>query len=73
VFSVNDMLYNASFVVGAAACAGFMPDSGHSVVMLLIAAAGYLVAAAGYWFISLGRTPVLSRGGDPPDPPGGAL
>ena len=26
VFSVNDMLYNTSFVIGAAACAGFLPD-----------------------------------------------
>ncbi|HET7013671.1 MAG TPA: MFS transporter [Streptosporangiaceae bacterium] len=52
VFSVNDMLYNTSFVVGAAACAGFMPDSGHSPAMLIVAAAGYLAAAAGYWFIS---------------------
>jgi len=52
VFSVNDMLYNTSFVVGAAACAGFMPDSGRSVAMLIFAAAGYLIAAAGYWYIS---------------------
>ena len=52
VFSVNDMLYNASFVVGAAACAGFLPASGHSVTMLVIAAAGYLAAAAMYWMIS---------------------
>jgi len=77
VFSVNDMLYNASFVIGAAACANFMPTSGHSVAMLLIAAAGYLAAAVGYWLISR-QEPIpeslLTRGGDPPDPPeGGAL
>lgn len=52
VFSVNDMLYNASFVIGAVACAGFMPKSGHSIAMLLIAAAGYLAAAVGYRLIS---------------------
>ncbi len=52
VFSVNDMLYNASFVAGAAACAGFMPESGHSVAMLVIAAAGYVAAAVGYRAIS---------------------
>jgi MFS family permease len=59
VFSVNDMLYNASFVVGAAACAGFLPASGHSPAMLIIAAVGYLAAAAGYWLITQpgGRTP----------------
>ena len=77
VFSVNDMLYNTSFVIGAAACAGFMPKSGHSVAMLVIAAVGYLIAAAGYWFISR-QEPIpeslLTRGDDPPDPPnGGAL
>jgi MFS family permease len=48
VFSVNDMLYNVSFVAGAAVCAAFMPDSGRSVAMLLVAAGGYLAAAAGY-------------------------
>jgi MFS family permease len=76
VFSVNDMLYNTSFVIGAAACAGFMPTSGHSVAMLVIAAVGYLLAAAGYWFISRQEpTPVslLTRGDDPPGPPKGAL
>jgi hypothetical protein len=52
VFSVNDMLYNTSFVLGAAACAGFLPDSGHSPAVLIVAAVGYLAAAAGYWFIS---------------------
>jgi MFS family permease len=56
VFSVNDMLYNTSFVIGAAACAGFMPKSGHSVAILVIAACGYLLAAVGYWF-SAGRMP----------------
>jgi hypothetical protein len=66
VFSVNDMLYNTSFVIGAAACAGFMPTSGHSVAMLVIAAVGYLLAAAGYWFIS------ASPGRRAPGPPEGS-
>lgn len=48
VFSVNDMLYNASFVLGAAVSAAFMPSSGRSAAMLLIAGVGYLAAAAGY-------------------------
>ena len=48
VFSVNDMLYNASFVVGAAASVAFMPDSGRSVAMLLVAGAGYVASAAVY-------------------------
>jgi hypothetical protein len=52
VFSVNDMLYNASFVVGAAVSTAFMPVTGRSVALLLAAGGGYLVAAAAYLFIS---------------------
>ncbi|HWF79401.1 MAG TPA: MFS transporter [Streptosporangiaceae bacterium] len=52
VFSVNDMLYNVSFVVGAAVSAAFMPDTGRSVPMLLVAGGGYLIAAVGYLLIS---------------------
>lgn len=48
VFSVNDMVYNVTFVLGAALSAAFMPVNGHSVPMLLVVACGYLVAAAGY-------------------------
>jgi MFS family permease len=48
VFSVNDMLYNVSFVLGAAVSAAFMPTSGRSAAMLLVAGVGYLAAAAGY-------------------------
>ncbi len=48
VFSVNDMLYNVTFVLGAALSAAFMPLNGRSVPMLLIVGCGYLVAAAGY-------------------------
>jgi len=52
VFSVNDMLYNVSFVVGAAVSAAFIPDTGRSVPMLLVAGGGYLIAAVGYLLIS---------------------
>ncbi len=48
VFSVYDMLFNVTFVVGAAISAAFMPDSGRSVPMLLVVACGYLVAAVVY-------------------------
>ena len=48
VFSVNDMLYNVSFVLGAAVSAAFMPSSGRSAAMLLVAGVGYLAGAAGY-------------------------
>jgi MFS family permease len=48
VFSVNDMLYNVTFVLGAALSATFMPLNGRSVPILLIVGCGYLLAAAGY-------------------------
>jgi MFS family permease len=48
VFSVNDMLYNVAFVLGAALSAAFMPDTGRSLPMLLVVACGYVVAAAVY-------------------------
>jgi MFS family permease len=56
VFSVNDMVYNTTFVAGAAVSAAFMPISGHSVSMLLVVGVGYVAGAAGYW---------LLRGGQP--------
>ncbi len=48
VFSINDMLYNATFVLGAAVSALFMPANGKSYAMLAVVAIGYLLAAAGY-------------------------
>ena len=38
VFSVYDMLFNVTFVLGAAVSAAFMPDTGRSVPMLLTVA-----------------------------------
>jgi len=52
VFSVNDMLYNAAFVLGAALSAAFMPPSGRSYPMLTLVTVGYLVAAGAYWLLS---------------------
>ncbi len=52
VFSLNDMLYNGSFALGAAACAAFLPVNGRSYSMLWLAAAGYVAAAAGYWLLA---------------------
>jgi hypothetical protein len=48
VFSVNDMLYNVAFVLGAALSAVFMPNTGRSLPMLLVVACGYVLAAAVY-------------------------
>jgi hypothetical protein len=57
VFSINDMLYNATFVAGAAICAGLLPVSGKSYAMLAVVAIGYLAGAVGYRLL----------GGQPPD------
>ena len=66
VFSVNDMVYNATFVLGAAISAVFMPRSGHSVPMLLVIGAGYVLGAAGYRLIS---GPGLPPSATAPEPP----
>jgi MFS family permease len=52
VFSINDMLYNAAFVLGAAGSAVFLPVTGRSYPMLATVAIGYLVAAGAYWLLS---------------------
>jgi hypothetical protein len=52
VFSINDMLYNAAFVLGAAVCSPFMPANGRSYPMLIVVAAGYVLAAGAYLLIS---------------------
>jgi len=49
VFAFYDMMYNAAYVAGAAASAGFMPSSGHSPLIVALVAAGYLLVAAAYW------------------------
>jgi MFS family permease len=61
VFSFYDMMFNGTFVAGAALSAAFMPVSGKSRAIIGLVAAGYLLAAAGYWM--LGRQP--SAGGAP--------
>jgi MFS family permease len=56
VFSLYDMLFNSAFVLGATIGAVFMPATGRSYPMLALVAAGYLVAAGGYWLLS-GQSP----------------
>ena len=55
VFSVYDMLFNVTFVVGAAVSAAFMPISGRSVAMLLVVGCGYFAAAIAYRLMAGGR------------------
>ena len=67
VFSVNDMLFNVTFVLGAALSAAFMPVTGRSLPMLLVVACGYVVAAAAYRLMAGQSRPAgpLPSGGSP--------
>jgi len=49
VFAFYDMMFNVTFVAGAALSAAFLPDNGHSPVVLGLVAAGYAILAAAYW------------------------
>jgi MFS family permease len=51
-FAFYDMMFNVTYVAGAAVSAAFMPSSGHSPGVLAAVAAGYLILAAGYWLLS---------------------
>ncbi len=48
VFAFYDVMFNVTFVAGAAISAAFMPATGKSYSLLVVVAAGYLLAAAGY-------------------------
>ena len=54
VFSLNDMSYNASFVLGATVCAFTIPATGRSLVLVLAAARrpATWLSAAGYRLLS---------------------
>jgi hypothetical protein len=67
VFSVNDMVYNTAFVLGAAVSAVFMPLTGKSYAMLAVVAAGYLVAAGAYGLLSR-QSPSAGSSAAPPSP-----
>jgi MFS family permease len=49
VFAFYDMMFNVTFVAGAALSAAFLPDNGHSPVVIGLVAAGYAILAAAYW------------------------
>ncbi len=61
LFAFYDVMFNVTYVAGADLSAAFMPHSGKSPPIIALVAAGYVVAAAGYWMIS--RQP--SAGGEP--------
>jgi MFS family permease len=70
VFSFYDMMFNVTYVLGAAVVAGFMPVTGRSPVIIGVVAAGYAVTAGGYWLLS--RHSVPDPGEPDPGEPGPA-
>jgi len=49
VFAFYDMMFNVTYVAGAALSAAFMPADGHSPAIVGLVAAGYAILAAAYW------------------------
>ncbi len=67
VFAFYDVMFNVSLAAGALLSAIFMPLNGRSPAIIGVVAAGYLVAAAGYWLLSRRSSP--GRPGRPGPPP----
>jgi MFS family permease len=64
VFAFYDMMFNVTFVAGAALSAAFLPDNGHSPVILGMVAAGFAILAAAYWLSRPTGQPSSGSGGD---------
>jgi hypothetical protein len=62
VFAFYDMMFNAAYVAGAALCVVILPADGHSPALIALVAAGYAIAAAGYW-LARGRDQSLAGSG----------
>jgi MFS family permease len=63
VFAFYDVMYNVTFVAGAALSAAFLPDTGRSPVIIALVAAGFAILAAGYWLTARrGQSPPGSGG-----------
>jgi len=72
VFSVYDMIYNVTFVLGAAVSVLFMPLTGKSYPLLAAVATGYLIAAVSYSVLSR-RAQAGSHESNPAGSSGGGL
>jgi MFS family permease len=57
MFAFYDVMFNVSLAAGALLSTPFMPLNGKSAVIIAVVAAGYAVAAAGYWLLSRQRSP----------------
>jgi MFS family permease len=65
LFAFYDVMFNVSLALGALLSAIFMPLDGRSPAIIGVVAAGYAVAAAGYWLLS--RQPSPAGSGSGPD------
>jgi MFS family permease len=63
LFAFYDVMFNVSLAIGALVSAVFMPLNGRSPAIIGGVAAGYAVAAAGYWLLS--RQPSGTGPGEP--------
>ena len=63
LFAFYDVMFNVSLAIGALVSAIFMPLNGRSPGIIGAVAAGYAVAAAGYWLLS--RQPSPTGPGSP--------
>jgi hypothetical protein len=70
VFSLYDMLYNVTYVIGPAVAVPFLPDTGKSDQVVVAIGAGYLAAAVLYATLTLRR--LAAAGSPPPQPTAGA-
>jgi MFS family permease len=61
VFCFYDMMFNVTFVAGAAVSGAFMPPTGKSAVIIGLVAVGFAAAAGGYWLL----VRHVPAGGDP--------
>jgi MFS family permease len=70
VFSLYDMVYNVSYVIGPAIALPFLPDTGKSYQVVIAIGAGYLTAAVIYATLTFRR--LAAAGSPPPQPTAGA-
>jgi len=62
LFAFYDVAFNVSLAAGAIVSAAFMPLNGRSPVIVAVVAAGYAVAAAGYWLFGRQSSPASPGG-----------
>jgi len=66
LFAFYDVMFNVSLAAGALLCTPFMPLNGKSAAITGAVAAGYAVAAAGYWVLSRQPSPGPPGASRPP-------